>query len=124
MCSHGGRSSACRAPSSAPAVRELESEAPVPIAKQPVLPSVRGILQEVECRDGGQAKLLMQAGQRQIGFLIANPDHVIIRGAPGTKVELTCGKQKPGTTVLIEFEEKANKELGTLGEVRGLEFLK
>jgi tetratricopeptide (TPR) repeat protein len=94
-----------------------------PVEKRPVLPSVRGVLQEVDCSKE-QARLLLQAGQRQVGFLIVNPDHVIIRNAPGTKVDLTCGKQPPGRNVLIEFEEKPNKQLGTIGEVRGLEFLK
>jgi tetratricopeptide (TPR) repeat protein len=94
-----------------------------PLDDKPVLPSVRGVLLQVECK-GETARLLLQAGQRQIGFLINDPNRVLIRNAPGTAMNLTCGKQPPGTLVLIEFEEKSDRTLGTFGEVRVLEFLK
>jgi tetratricopeptide (TPR) repeat protein len=105
----------------------LSPEAPgtqtVRPAEQPILPAVRGVLREIECR-GTTARLLLQAGQRQIGFIIADPGRVVNRNSPGTGIDLTCGKQRPGVNVLIEFEEKPDDELGTLGEVRAIEFLK
>jgi hypothetical protein len=97
---------------------------PPPVGSaEDVLPSVRGILTEVECLDK-RARLIMQAGQRQIAFLIADPDAIRIRNSPGANVELTCGRQPPATRVLIEFVEKADNATKTLGEVRSLEFLR
>ena len=88
-----------------------------------IRPTVSGALQEVQC-NGERARLVLQVGQRQIGFMIMSPDRVIIRNAPGTTVNLTCGKQPPGTKVLIEFDDSPDSAQASLGEVRGLEFQK
>ena len=89
----------------------------------PIRASITGVLQELQCK-GEQARIVLQAGQRQIGFMIMSPERVNIRNAPGTTINLTCGKQPPGTKVLIEFDEKPDTAQASLGEVRGLDFLR
>jgi tetratricopeptide (TPR) repeat protein len=90
---------------------------------KPIRATVTGVLQEVQCK-GEQARIVLQAGQRQIGFMIMSPERVNIRNAPGTTINLTCGKQSPGTKVLIEFDETPDSAQASLGEVRGLDFLR
>ena len=82
---------------------------------------LRGMLRQVDCMSG-RARLRVAAGSRIVSLLIADPDKVNVSNKPGSSMNLTCGAQPAGTDVTVEYVPKADKEQGTEGEVRALEF--
>jgi tetratricopeptide (TPR) repeat protein len=101
----------------APAETAPEPEAPKP----PVLMSLRGALEHVDCK-GEQALLRVRSGGAVTLFLIPRPDAVTIKNAPGTSVNLNCGPQTKPAPISIEYTDRADKARGTAGDVVLLEF--
>lgn len=103
-------------------VRAPAETAPEPqAAKPPVLMSLRGALEHVDCK-GEQALLRVRSGAAVTLFLIPRPDAVTIKNAPGTSVNLNCGPQTKPAPISIEYTNRADKAHGTAGDVVLLEF--
>ena len=49
-----------------------------------------------------------------------DPKSVVIKG--GGEQALGCGVQKPPRSVIVHYEKKADKKLGTVGEVIEVDF--
>ena len=82
---------------------------------------LRGLLRHVDCL-ADRARLRIVAGSRTVSLLIADPDKIIVSNKPGSTMNLTCGAQPDGTDVTVDYVPKADKEAGTEGEVRAVEF--
>lgn len=104
-----------------PQVQTSGSPEGVAKASEEVLPSVHGILKQVDCMVT-RARLRIQRDHTEVRLLISDPDSITIRNQPGSSVTLTCGPQPAGTRVLIEYVEAVNKETGTTGDVKTIEF--
>jgi hypothetical protein len=46
---------------------------------------------------------------------------VAVKGAEGGTVDLACGPQK-GKLVIVEYQDRQDSRLGTVGDVRSIEF--
>ncbi len=101
-------------------LRSREEATPVERPKLPPRTSVQGTLDQIDCL-GTTARLLLTVGGRQVRLLIDKPTAIEVRGANSGTFTLTCGPQSPRRTVLIEYEPKANTQLGTAGLVRVVE---
>jgi hypothetical protein len=53
-------------------------------------------------------------------LIVADPAKIVIRG--GGERSLGCGAQKPPRSLNVEYNPKADKKLGTAGEVESIEF--
>lgn len=78
---------------------------------------IAGSLQRVECL-GGNARLYVATGRKVVRLLVADPGRVAIAG--GGEKALSCGMQKPATSVVVEYLPAATA--GVLGEVVTIEF--
>jgi len=61
------------------------------------------------------------AGQKQVALAITEPGSVTVKGAQGGTVDLACGPQK-GKLVIVEYQSRQDARLGTIGDVRSIEF--
>jgi hypothetical protein len=61
------------------------------------------------------------AGQKQVALAITDPGAVTVKGAEGGTVDLACGPQK-GKPVIVEYQNRQDAKLGTIGDVRSIEF--
>ncbi len=87
----------------------------------PATPSVVGRLRQVDCL-GKMVRLhIAAAGQKQMALAIVDPERVTIKGAEGGTADLTCGEQK-GKLVIVEYRSRQDARLGTIGDVRSIEF--
>jgi tetratricopeptide (TPR) repeat protein len=106
-----------RRPSDTPMEDAGYSESPA----GPQTESVSGTLLVLDCLGEPGAKLTIMTGRQQLPLLIADPTAVSITGVPGGKFDFVCGPQKP-FSVSVEYEPIENEELGTLGNVRAIDF--
>src|SRR5713101_3874116 len=86
----------------------------------PPKPSVLGRLRQVDCL-GKIVRLRVTAGDQQVLLAIMDPGKVAIKGSPTGAVDLACGPQK-GKLVIVEYESRQDAKLGTVGDVRSIEF--
>jgi hypothetical protein len=82
--------------------------------------SVLGTLRQVDCL-GEIVRLRVTAGEKQVVLAIRDPENVRVKGSPTGKVDLACGPQKR-QLVIVEYEKRDDAELGTVGDVRSMEF--
>jgi tetratricopeptide (TPR) repeat protein len=87
----------------------------------PARPSVVGTLRQVDCLGKMLRLHIAAAGQKQVALAITNPGSVTIKGAEGGTVDLACGPQK-GKLVIVEYQDRQDARLGTVGDVRSIEF--
>jgi hypothetical protein len=80
---------------------------------------VQGNLKQVDCL-GKQARLIVEDAQHQIvKLLVIDPRQIVFIG--GQQATLGCGVQK-SRPVAIEYFQKPNTKLATVGEVATIEF--
>jgi len=89
-------------------------------ADRPPNASLLGTLRQVDCT-GKVVRLRISSGQKQILLAIRDKGNVAIKGAQTGTVDLTCGPQK-GKLVTVEYESRQDAALGTIGDVRSIEF--
>jgi len=81
---------------------------------------VLGTLRQVDCL-GKVERLRVSANQKQVLLAIRDRSNVTIKGSQTGTVDLTCGLQK-GKLVTVEYESREDAALGTIGDVRTIEF--
>ena len=89
-------------------------------ADRPPSASLLGTLRQVDCT-GKVVRLRISSGQKQIVLAIRDKGSVAIKGSQTGTVDLTCGPQK-GKLVTVEYESREDAALGTIGDVRSIEF--
>lgn len=102
-----------------PRLARLAAELPPPGSEDlpPQRPEFAGVFVELIC-EGENARVVVEgAGQRK-SFLIADPEKIVVAGAEGGKVDLSCGPQ-PRTPVKVEYDPGG---AGVEGIVRILDF--
>ncbi len=104
-------------------VEQQGSENPKQLVRRsdrPPRASVLGTLRQVDCT-GKVVRLRISSGQKQIVLAIRDKGSVAIKGSQTGTVDLTCGPQK-GKLVTVEYESREDAALGTIGDVRSIEF--
>lgn len=102
-----------------PLLRRGSSQEPEIEIQANRLPSVTGTFLELKCADDKATVVLRTSDNQTRRFLIADPQKVIVNGAAGSRVDLTCGVQKPST---IRLEYTPPTGAGLDGLVRVLTF--
>jgi hypothetical protein len=114
------------APAATPDSRSDEqqrSESPKQLLRRsdrPPSASVLGTLRQIDCL-GKVTRLRVSAGQKQVLLAIRDKSKVAIKGSQTGTVDLICGPQK-GKLVTVEYESREDAALGTIGDVRSIEF--
>jgi len=104
-------------------VEEQPSENPKQLVRRsdrPLSASLLGTLRQVDCT-GKVVRLRISSGQKQILLAIRDRRNVAIKGSQTGTVDLNCGPQK-GKLVTVEYESREDASLGTIGDVRSIEF--
>ena len=81
---------------------------------------IHGVLHQIDCL-GKVARLRVLADGKLVTLAITDPQMVTVKGTPTGRMDLTCGPQKP-KSVVLEYESRADKELGTAGVIKSIEF--
>ena len=81
---------------------------------------VEGIAQKLDC-SGDSLLLHVLVDKTTMVFEIPDPDRVVIKHSREGKSDFACGQQKP-YRVAVEYAAKVDKETGSVGIVRALEF--
>ena len=87
---------------------------------QDSLTPVTGKFVQLDCT-GSQAKVHVLSEGKRVAFLIDNPRSVIIKGTGTATVDFNCGPQKD-RPIEIRYLPKEDKQTGTIGLVRWMEF--
>ena len=88
--------------------------------KEQEKPNLAGALLQVDCL-GQKARLRVQGADHSVQqFLVPDAKSVVIKG--GGELALGCGVQKPPRSVIVQYDKKADKKLGTVGEVTEVDF--
>jgi hypothetical protein len=93
---------------------------PVRSSDRPPSASVLGTLRQIDCL-GKIVRLRVSSGEKQVLLAIRDRENVAIKGSQTGTVDLTCGPQK-AKMVTVEYESRADSALGTIGDVRSIEF--
>jgi hypothetical protein len=81
---------------------------------------VSGVLLQVDCIDQ-RARLRIQTTEKKpVQILVPDPMKVVIHG--GKDLSLDCGPQKPAREVTVEYYPRADRKLGTLGDVISIQY--
>ncbi len=81
---------------------------------------LEGTLQRFDCM-GRQARLIIHGGDgKTVQLLVRDPSQIVLSG--GGELTLACGPQKPPRKVLVLYNPKPDKKLGTAGEAASIEF--
>ena len=86
----------------------------------PPKPVVRGVLQQIDCL-GKAVRLRVLANGKAVALAITDPEKVTVKGSPTGTLDLTCGPQK-AKAVVLEYDARADPQLGTAGVVTSIEF--
>ena len=89
-------------------------------AETPQRTSVLGTLRQVDCL-GRIFRLRIATGENQVLLAIRDPGNVTVKGSPSGTVDFSCGPQK-ARLVVVEYESREDATLGTIGDVRSIEF--
>jgi len=89
-------------------------------ADAPPRPSVLGTLRQVDCL-GKIVRLRITSGEKQVLLAIRDGGDVTVKGSSSGSVDFTCGPQK-AKLVVVEYESREDAQLGTIGDVRSIEF--
>jgi hypothetical protein len=81
---------------------------------------VEGTLYQFDCLGKMERLTILVAGKR-VALAIEDPTKILIGGTGGDTFDFTCGRQQP-SPVVVQFENKVDGELGTVGVVRAIEF--
>ena len=79
-----------------------------------------GTLRQVDCL-GKIVRLRIASGEKQVLLAIRDGGYVTVQGSPSGTVDFTCGPQK-AKLVVVEYESRVDAQLGTIGDVRSIEF--
>jgi tetratricopeptide (TPR) repeat protein len=82
---------------------------------------ISGTLTRVECL-GTQARLHVTSGRQTTRLLVADPGQVALSG--GGQISLTCGVQRPGRAVTVEYQPRKDAGQGIAGDALTVEFTK
>ena len=83
-------------------------------------PSITGTFARLDCA-GVQARAIIHTEAGDKVFLIEDPTKIVVSGASGGTVDLTCGAQKP-IQVQIEYDPPMPGKAGIDGLVRAIRF--
>ena len=83
------------------------------------LVSVEGTLSQFDCL-GIVARLSVMASGKRVALAISDPTAIAIRNAGKETLNFSCGRQQP-MPVVIEYEERVDAKLGTVGDVRTID---
>ncbi|HVP47397.1 MAG TPA: tetratricopeptide repeat protein [Bryobacteraceae bacterium] len=89
-------------------------------ADTPQRPSVLGTLRQVDCLDR-IFRLRIATNEKQVLLAIRDPGNVTVKGSPPGTIDFVCGPQK-ARLVVVEYENREDAALGTIGDVRSIEF--
>jgi tetratricopeptide (TPR) repeat protein len=89
-------------------------------AETPPRPSVLGTLRQADCL-GKIIRLRIATSEKQVLLAIRDPGNVTVKGSPSGTVDFACGPQK-ARLVVVEYESREDTRLGTIGDVRSIEF--
>jgi tetratricopeptide (TPR) repeat protein len=106
-----------------PAATPVSHPAEQPLARRSDRPpnaSVLGTLRQIDCL-GKIVRLRVSSGEKQVLLAIRDRANVAIKGSSTGTVDLACGPQK-AKLVIVEYESRADAALGTIGDVRSIEF--
>ena len=82
-------------------------------------PKAEGTLVRLECR-GAIALLVLEDASRHLSkFLVRDPAHLAVTGAASS---IGCGPQNPPRKAVIEYQPKADRRYGTVGEAQAVDF--
>jgi len=82
--------------------------------------SVQGVFQRLDCLEGKQARLVIQAGDgKTVQLLVADPSQIDMGGG---EQALSCGPQKNPRQVMVHYNAKPDAKLRTAGVVTAIEF--
>ena len=90
------------------------------IGKDDKMSHVEGLAQRLEC-GGDTLKFHVLVDKKVMVFEIPDPDRVVIKHSGEIKHDFACGAQK-GYRVAVDYAMLPDKEAGTVGIVRALEF--
>jgi thioredoxin-related protein len=90
------------------------------VAPGPPTTRIEGTPQRFDCL-GRSARLLILSGGKSLAFAIVDPDVVAIKGNNSSRIEFSCGQQKR-IPLALEYEPIENKSLGTIGNIRSIQF--
>jgi Flp pilus assembly protein TadD len=110
-------------PAAPRAAEQQGSENPKQLTRRsdrPPSASVLGTLRQIDCL-GKVVRLRVSSGQKQVLLAIRDRGSVAIKGSQTGTVDLACGPQK-GKVVTVEYESREDAGLGTIGDVRTIEF--
>jgi hypothetical protein len=83
-------------------------------------PSIQGVFQRLDCLDGKQARLVIQAGDgNAVQLLVADPSQIDLGGG---EQALSCGAQKHPRQVVVRYTPKPDAKLHTVGVATAIEF--
>jgi hypothetical protein len=82
---------------------------------------VSGTLARVECL-GKQARLHVVSGRQTTRLLVGDPGQIALSG--GGQISLTCGVQRPGRAVTVDYQPRKDAGHGTAGDALTVEFTK
>jgi len=91
-----------------------------PTVDVPKLPSVSGMLAELDCR-GPLPKFVLQTAAGRVSLLMNDPTNVAISGLQSGTVDMNCGPQKP-VAVWIEYDSPPSDEPDLKGIVRAIHY--
>jgi len=113
---------ATRAEAPGPAGQQVPENPNPPVRRsgRPPIASVLGTLRQIDCL-GKIVRLRVSSGQKQVLLAIRDKENVVIKGSQEGTVDLTCGPQK-GKLVTVEYDSREDAALGTMGDVRSIEF--
>jgi hypothetical protein len=82
--------------------------------------TVLGLFQRLDCLDGKQARLVIQAADgKAVQLLVADPSQIDMGGG---EQALSCGPQKKPRQVLVHYAAKPDAKLHTAGVATAIEF--
>jgi hypothetical protein len=82
-------------------------------------PKVEGLLTNLDCRGKFALVTVTGADGKVSKFVMGDPSHLALGGSD---TELSCGPQKKPRKVILEYKPHDDRKLGTLGEVRAVQF--
>jgi tetratricopeptide (TPR) repeat protein len=108
---------------SPPAIRRVEAPEPQPTAPEPVVQfdgKAEGQFVELQCK-GQQAVFVIEVQGALQSYLIDDPLKIVIAGANGGAMGLTCGRQAP-KAVKLEFDKPGLGQTAVRGLLRLVDF--
>jgi hypothetical protein len=89
-------------------------------APEPLLPSVRGTFEELDC-SGPTPKFVVLTNGGKVVLSMEEPDKIVISGFSAGTIDMHCGRQK-SSPVTVRYEPAAGSQTGVAGHVKSIQF--